>query len=239
VVAALEAAVTARTRVVFFSHLASATGAVLPAASICRWARQRSLVSIVDGAHIPGQLPLDVAAVGADAYVGNCHKWLCAPKGSAFCWVAPPLRDAVRPLVVASPVGEGTAFADRHAWRGTTDPAAVLSVPAAISFTERHGWPEVMARGRALAAGFAGAVAERFGERPLYPAGSAWHGQLVSAPVPWSGTPEELQRRLREEDRIEVSVRGWSGRTLVRASFAAYNSARDGDRLVGALGRLL
>ncbi|MBI1759585.1 MAG: aminotransferase class V-fold PLP-dependent enzyme [Actinobacteria bacterium] len=239
VVAALAAAATDRTRVVFFSHLAAVTGAVLPAAEICHWARDRSILSVVDGAHVPGQLPLDLAVVGPDAYIGNCHKWLCAPKGSAFCWVSEPLRDVVQPLVVSWGAAPGTSFAQRHGWRGTYDPAAVLSVPAAISFTERHSWPAVAARGRGLAAGFVAAVAERFGGSPLYQPGSAWHAQLASAPVPWSGSPDELQRRLREDFRIEVPVHAWSGRTLVRASFAAYNDVRHTERLTTALASVL
>lgn len=238
VVAALEAAATERTRAVFVSHLASMTAAVLPVSAICGWARKRGAVSVVDGAHVPGQLQLDVASVGADAYVGNCHKWLCAPKGSAFLWVAEWMRDQVEPVVVSWGCEEGAPFADRHSWGGTHDPAASLAVPTAIAFQARLRWDDVRARGHALAERFQAELIERNGMRPLYQ-GPEWHGQMISVPVPWpAAEASELQRRLRDNARIEVPVIAWQGRTLVRPSFQGYNDARDLGRLVEVLGEI-
>jgi isopenicillin-N epimerase len=235
VVAALDAAVSDRTRVVFVSHLASMTAAVLPVREICRWARRRGLTSVVDGAHTPGQISLDLATLGADAYVGNCHKWLCAPKGSAFLWVADWLRERVEPLVVSWGCEEGSPFAARHAWSGTHDPAAALAVPAAIAFQNRLRWDGVRERGHMLAERLQDVLTQRFGLAPLY-SGPQWHGQMISVPVPWPCEEAgELQRRLRENCRIEVPVFSWSGHTLVRASFQGYNDSHDLDRLVQAL----
>src|SRR5439155_9041984 len=115
-----------RTRAVYLSHLASQTAAVLPVTEVCGWARSVGLLSIVDGAHVPGQLPLDIGAVAPDAYVGNCHKWLCAPKGSAFLWVAAHLREQVQPLVVSWGCLPGAPFTRRHGWRGIRGPGARL-----------------------------------------------------------------------------------------------------------------
>lgn len=239
VVGALAAAATPRTRVLFMSHIASATAALLPVAEACRWARERGILSVVDGAHVPGQLALDVRAVGADAYVGNCHKWLCAPKGSAFMWVADWLRDQVQPLVVSWGCEPGSPFAARHSWGGTHDPAAALAVPAAIAFQSRLRWDVVRERGRALAARFTDAVVDRYGLAPLY-AGPQWHGQMVSVPVPWpADEAPELKRRLLDSARIEVPVHAWDGRTLVRPSFQGYNDQHDLNRLVLALGELM
>ncbi|HSV67076.1 MAG TPA: aminotransferase class V-fold PLP-dependent enzyme [Mycobacteriales bacterium] len=239
VLAALEAARTPRTRVVFVSHLAAETAAVLPVSEVCRWAREHGVLSVVDGAHAPGQLPLHVTAIDPDAYVGNCHKWLCAPKATGFLWVRETLRDDVPPLVVTWGCVPGASFVQRHSWTGTHDPAAALAVPAAIAFAERHNWPVIRARGHALAARLGAELSERYGEPALYPPGTSWHGQMVSASVPWVGDPKILQRRLREEHRIEVPVHRWRDRVLVRASFGPYNDSNDLARLLDALGRLI
>lgn len=240
VLAALDAARTDRTRVVFVSHLASVTSVLLPVVEICAWARSHGLLSVVDGAHVPGQLPLDVARVGADAYVGNCHKWLCAPKAAAFLWVAAPLRDLVEPLVVSWGCEPGAPFARRHSWGGTHDPAAALAVPAAIAFQDRHGWAEVRERGTALATRFQERMVDRYGVRPLHPGGPAWHRQMVAVPLPVPpDRAAQLQRALLEDWRIEVHLRPWRARTLIRPSFQGYTDAADLDRLLEALEALV
>lgn len=236
VLAALDSARTDRTRVVFVSHLASVTSVLLPVVEICAWARASDVLSVVDGAHVPGQLPVDLLQVGADAYLGNCHKWLCGPKAAAFLWVAGPLRDVVEPLVVSWGCEPGVPFARRHSWGGTHDPAAALAVPAAIAFQDRYGWPEVRERGTELAARFQEQVVDRYGVRPLHPGGRAWHRQMISVPLPVPpDRADQVQRALLEDWRIEVHLRPWRGRTLVRASFQGYTDAADLDLLLTAL----
>ena len=110
-----------RTRAVCVSHITSPTALVLPVEEICAAAREAGVLSIVDGAHAPGQIPLDLEALGADVYAGNCHKWLCAPKGAGFLWARPEHQGWIQPLVVSWGYRE-TAFADRHTWAGTKDP---------------------------------------------------------------------------------------------------------------------
>lgn len=240
VLRALDAARTDRTRVVYFSHLASVTAVLLPAAEICGWARSHGLLSVVDGAHVPGQLPLDLGAVGADAYAGNCHKWLCGPKAAAFLWVAPPLRDLVDPLVVSWGCQPGAPFAVRHAWGGTHDPAAALAVPAAIAFQREHGWAEVRRRGTALARHFQDELVARYGVRPLHPGGPEWHRQMVAVPLPVPvDRVARVQAELLERWRIEVHVRAWRDRALIRPSFQGYTDEADLDRLLAALDTLV
>ncbi len=155
------AGVTARTRVIFISHITSPTALTFPVAEICRRARAAGILSIVDGAHAPGQVPLDLAALGADIYTGACHKWLCAPKGSAFLYARPEVQPWLEPLVVSwgweaerlcPPAEDGpSTFVDWHEWQGTRDVAAYLAVPAAIAFQEQHGWDAVRRRCHKLA----------------------------------------------------------------------------------------
>ena len=227
-------AVTERTRAIAVSHVSSPTGEILPVEDICRRARELRIVTLVDGAHTPGHLPLSVDAVGADAYAGNCHKWLCAPKGAGFLWVGRSLRDVVEPLIVSWDWEQETAFAARQGWQGTRDPAAFLAVPDAIDFQTEHRWDAVRDRCHALAARAQSGVAALTGLGP--PPGP--FGQMAAAELP-PCDPDEVQRRLREEHGIEVLCRGWEGRPLIRVSCQAYNDEEDVERLLEALPAVL
>jgi isopenicillin-N epimerase len=223
-------AVTERTRVISVSHVFSPTAEILPVEGLCRRAREARILTVVDGAHAPGQLPLDLGAIGADAYSGNCHKWLCAPKGAGFLWAAPALREVIEPLIVSWDWERETAFAARHRWQGTHDPAACLAVPHAIDFLAEHDWDAVRARCHELAARAQTAISEWAGTEP--PAGP--FAQMSAAQLP-PCDPEDVQRRLREEHRIEVICREWEGQPLIRVSCQGYNDERDVERLLGAL----
>ena len=136
-------AITPRTRVIFLSHITSATALLFPIQNIVNEARARGIYTVIDGAHTPGHIPLNLDALGADFYAGNCHKWLMAPKGSAFLYVRSDLQPMINPLVIShgwtenaaepGPFGS-TAFIDRLEMQGTRDPAAWLTVPAAKPF---------------------------------------------------------------------------------------------------------
>jgi isopenicillin-N epimerase len=219
----VAAAIGPRTKAVSVSHVTSPTASVLPVEEICAAARAAGVLAIVDGAHAPGQLPLDLEALGADVYAGNCHKWLCAPKGAGFLWARPEHHAWIEPLVVSWGYDEG--FARRHGWQGTRDPAAALAVPAAI---EAHAGFD-LERCRALARSF---------HDRLPPFGPAPAPQMWATEVA-TDEPEELQRRLFDEHRVEVVAREWEGRSLLRVSVGPYNDAGDLERLVEALGVLL
>jgi isopenicillin-N epimerase len=227
----LWSAVTPRTRLVSVSHISSATALRFPVEEICRRARQHGILSVVDGAHAPGQIAVDLESLGADFYAGNCHKWLCAPKGAGFLWARPEHQKGLAPLVVGWSEREDS-FAARHRWQGTQDPAAYLSVPAAIDFQAEHGWDEVRARCHALAGEAAGRLTA-VGLRPLAP-DESWLGQMVAAELPDCDT-DDLKRRLYDGRRVEVPVQRWEGRPLVRASFQGYNDEADLVALVRAL----
>jgi isopenicillin-N epimerase len=209
-----------RTKAVSVSHITSPTALVLPVEEICAAAREAGVLSIVDGAHAPGQIPLDLARIGADVYAGNCHKWLCAPKGAAFICARPEHHGWIDPLVVSWGYDDG--FAPRHGWQGTRDPAAALAVPAAIEAQRLLD----LERCRSLAASFH----DRLPPVGPNPAPQMWASEVET------NDPDGLQRRLFDEHRIEVVVREWEGRSLLRVSVGAYNDAADVEKLIDALG---
>jgi isopenicillin-N epimerase len=226
----LTARIGPRTRAVFVSHITSPTALVLPVDEICAAARHAGVVSIVDGAHAPGQLPLDLTALGADVYAGDCHKWLGAPKGSGFLWARSEHQLWIAPLVISWGYRYGSDFAERHGWSGTLDLSSYLTVPKAIEMQASldHGRCRVLADEA---------------ERRLVGLGLS-RVEGVAAPfmrafqLPLGDAPG-LARRLYEEFRVEVPVYDWEGRRLLRVSIGPYNDAEDVDRLVRALEHLL
>lgn len=245
----LLGAVTDHTRVVYLSHITSTTALVFPVTAVCRWARERGILSLVDGAHAPGHLPLDLEALGADFYTGNCHKWMCAPKGAGFLHARAEhhaMLDA--PVVswgycadVAGYAGfdayTGSTLLERRLqWQGTRDLSAFLAVPAAIDFLRRHDWTAAAARGHALAAAAGARIAELVGLPPI--CRDTDFGQMVAAELP-RRDPEALRAELFERFRIEVPLTTHAGRVLVRPSFAMYSDAADSDALLTALETVL
>ncbi len=234
-----------RTRLLFASHVTSTTALVFPLEALCAGARARGIETLVDGAHAPGQVPLDLQALGADFYTGNAHKWLCAPKGSAFLHARAEHHERLHATVTSWGYAEGVsghsgfdAYLGRHTlerrlqWQGTRDPSAWLAVPAAIEF---HRRPEVAAR-RAWCREAARALMHRVAARSgLAPIGDdADFAQMVPLPVA-TDDPEALRRRLFERHGIEVPVTSHGGRHFVRVSVQVYNSDADLIRVEDAL----
>ena len=242
-------AMTDRTRVLFLSHISSATALLFPIAPILQAARQRGIYSVVDGAHTPGQIPLHLDATGADFYAGNCHKWLLAPKGSAFLYVRPELQHLISPLVIShgwsetanNPNSQGpfgnSSFVDSLEVQGTRDPSAWLSVPAAIAFRRQYSWDDVIANCKTLAQETALRIAEITGLTPLS-SPEFCAPQMVAIPLPDCDT-FELQRALLEKYSIEIPCYRWQNRCLVRLSVQGYNTRQQMDDLVKALSELL
>jgi isopenicillin-N epimerase len=217
--------VTDRTRALFLSHITSETAVQLPVEELCSRARERGIATIVDGAHVPGHIPLDLGTLNVDYYAGNCHKWLGAPKGAGFLYVRRELQDAIAPLVVSWGYKDASTFLSRHEKQGTRDPAAFLTVPAAIDWQREHGWDDVRERCRRLAA----RTPDRLGLEPL-----GVGLQMVTMGLP-QDAPDDLQERLYDEYRIEIPV--FDG--LIRASYQGYNEEADLDTLARALSAML
>jgi isopenicillin-N epimerase len=253
VVSAVMTGVTPRTRLALLDHVASPTALVLPIEPLIRALAARGIDVLVDGAHAPGMLPLGLDALGAAYYSGNCHKWLCAPKGAAFLWVRRDRRDEVRPLTISH--GASAARVDRSRfrlefdWTGTDDPTAWLTVPTAIDYLASlvpGGWPALMARNHGLALEARRLVTEALGIATPCPDDMV--GSLASVILPEGPTadvawrqPDPIQRRLFDGWGIEVPIMSWPSapRRLVRVSAQLYNDRDQYRRLAEALGQEL
>jgi|RhiMetdeSRZDD1v2_1073273.scaffolds.fasta_scaffold78810_3 isopenicillin-N epimerase len=226
----LIASIGIRTRAVVVSHITSPTALVLPVEEICAAARRAGVFTIVDGAHAPGQIPLDIEAMWPDVYAGNCHKWLCAPKGSGFLWARPEHHEWIEPLVISWGYHEDADFGERHGWQGTRDPAAYLAVPKAI---EVHGSFDAGAEGEL--ADEAERRLSQLGLRPL----RGTRAPFMRVFTVRTSDPDELWRRLYDEHRVEIPVYEWEGIQLLRLSIGPYNDEEDVERLAEALRAVL
>lgn len=251
---AVLARVTARTRLALLDHVTSQTGLLLPIERLAAEMAARGVELLVDGAHGPGMVPLDLRSLGAPYYTGNCHKWLCAPKGAAFLWVRRDRQARIRPCVTShganSPRTDRSRFQLEFAWTGTDDPTPFLCVPAAIACLGSllpSGWSGLMARNRALALEARRALCGALGVAP--PAPDAMLGSLAAVPLldgpagapstPLAGDP--LERRLEEGHGIVCPIYPWPAhpRRLLRVAAQAYNTLDQYERLAAVLPREL
>jgi isopenicillin-N epimerase len=237
------ARVTPRTRAICVSQITSSTAVILPVDEIAARGREAGILVIVDGAHVPGQIPLHLDSLGADFYAGNLHKWLCAPKGAGFLYARPDMQKLIKPLVVSwgyeSDTPSSSVFVDHHEWWGTRDMAAFLSVPAAIEFQEKHDWERVRAACHQLAMEYQTRICELTGLAPLHPSADGWFRQMFTAPLPAITDIVLLKNRLYDEFRIEVPLLDWNGNKLIRVSVQGYNTEDELDALCNALFRIL
>jgi isopenicillin-N epimerase len=253
--AAILAAVSPRTRLVVVSQVTSPTALILPVEALVAELAARGIDTLVDGAHAPGMVPVELDRLGAAYWTGNGHKWLCAPKGAAVLWVRADRRDRIHPLVVSH--GANTPLADRSRfrlefdWMGTPDPTPWLSLPAALDWMADRfgGWPQVMAANHELALAGRDRLAATLRIDP--PAPDSMIGSMASLQLPLE--PDDAvatafgQRLL--AGGIQVPIGVWPVRAareagsiptaFVRISAQRYNEPADYDRLAEALGRLL
>ena len=243
-----------RTKICVVDHVTSPTALIFPVSTVVHEMRERGVCTLIDGAHAPGMLPLNVEEIGAEFYTGNCHKWLCAPKGAAFLYVEKEKRDSIHPLSIS--LGAGSGRADRSSfhlefdWVGTDDPTAYLCVPEAINYMGSllpNGWPELMALNHRTVLRARETICSRLGIPPPCP--DELIGSMASMPLP-DGEPEPadsitgsdpIHRELLDRFNIEVPVMAWPNapKRLLRISAQAYNTATEYERLAAALGEIL
>lgn len=245
VIDAIVSCVSAKTRLALLDHVVSQTGLVFPIAQLVQALTQRGVETLVDGAHAPGMLPLNLQAIGATYYTGNCHKWLCAPKGAAFLYVQRDRQPAIRPLTIShganAPRTDRSRFRLEFDWTGTDDPTPYLCIPEAIYCLGSllpGGWDELMVRNHVLAIAARRVLCETLQITPLCP--DTMLGALAVVPLP-AGNPMGLQDALLERYQIEVPIVPFptASSRLVRVSAQLYNHLEQYEYLARAIATLL
>lgn len=242
---AVVAAAGERTRLIVVSHVTSPTAVILPVRQICAAARKRGIAVCIDGPHAPAQAPVDVSALECDYYAASCHKWLSAPFGSGFLYVAPHRQAPIRPPALSwgrLQPAQVESWSDEFLWSGTRDPSAFLSIPAAIDFLKDIVGLDNFRRGTHALACYARGqllgLMKNGASEPLVPNDPAWYGSMAHVPLP-PGDKYALQNELWMRYGIEVPIVEFAGRRFIRVSCHLYNTPQQIDRLSESLLALL
>lgn len=236
VVEAITAALGPHTRLAVIDHITATTALVLPVAAIAEACHRRGVPVLVDGAHAPGSLALNIPSLGADWYTGNLHKWAHAPRACGILWATPERQRDLRHPVISWGFEKG--FHDEFEWNGTTDPTNCLAAPEGIAMLSEWGFGAVLDYMHGLAWESGGLLADRWGTQIEAP--RAMVGAMITIPLPErAGSTDDHATRLRlallTEDRIEVQLHAWRGRLWVRISAQVYNERADVERLSSAV----
>ena len=229
---------SSKTKLIFISHITSSTALRLPVEEICAAAKEKGILTFVDGAHAPGQVPLNLQDSPFDMYTGACHKWMMTPKGNSFLYVKKELQHMIDPLIVSwgynALFPSHSTFLDYHQMNGTRDYSAFLTLPTAIEFMETYNWSKVASDCRKLVQQNAPAFCELLGTTPLAPINDDFILQLFSAEIKTS-EPEKLYRHFFDNYKIEIPVMRHADNVYLRYSINAFNSQQDLDILFGAI----
>ena len=230
-------AVTNNTKIIFISHITSPTAIIFPIEEICQQARNKSIMTIIDGAHVPGHIQLDISTLDPDIYIGACHKWLSAPKGSSFMYVKKDIQDIIDPLIISwgkdvdpSP----SSFINENQYQGTRDFSSFLSVPAAINFQRDNDWEIVKARCRDLTKKTLISLQNILKSDLLCPVNDSWLAQMASIQIPVNDSLK-MKNELLKKYNIEIPIFEWDGKKMLRFSFNAYNDEGDSNELIDAI----
>ena len=230
------------TKVIFLNQMSSATALIFPVKEICDRAKQLGLITIVDGAHVPAHIDLNISALNPDYYTGTLHKWMLAPKGSSFLYVKPELQDALEPLVVSwgyESVAPGESqFLDYHELQGTRDVSAFLCTPKVVEFLEQNNWKAVSKSCKEIVFNNYQRFCDLLNTKPLSPITAEFLGQMASVPVN-TKKPAELKEVLYTKYKIQVPVMPLNGNYYIRFSINAYNAQEDLDTLYKALQEII
>lgn len=232
------AGITERTRLIFLSHITSATALMLPVTEICAIGRQKGIPVFIDGAHAPGQIHVDLSTLQPDMYTGACHKWMLTPKGCSFLYVKKELQHFLDPLVVSwgydSDYPSHSQFLDYHQLQGTRDFSAFLTVPEAIRFMKENNWEKVSAECKQLVRDNAMLFCDLVKSKPVSPVTEEFLVQMFSIPIK-TNDPRGLQTMLFQKFKVEVPVFVQNKNVYLRYSINAFNSQEDLDRLFNAM----
>ena len=226
------------TKAIFISQITSMTATIFPVKEICERAKELGLITIVDGAHVPGHIPLDLSTLKADIYTGACHKWMLAPKGCAFLYINKEFQNDYDPLLISwgfeSEIPGKSKFLDYHQLQGTRDYSAFLTLPKAIEYMDQNNWWDVSARCKQMVLDNYQDLCDIAGTKPITSINSEFLGQICSVPIPISD-PNELKSLLYDKFKIEIPVFQWKDQILMRLSTQGYVQQEDIDYLKVAL----
>ncbi len=234
--------VTAKTKLIFLSHLTSITGLRLPVDEICAIAKEKGIFTFIDGAHAPGQVEVNLENLQADFYTGACHKWMLTPKGSSFLYVKNSLQHLFDPLLISwgyeSDNPSHSQFLDYHQLQGTRDYSAFLSIPAAIAFMKENNWDAVSQECKAITQNNAQRFCALLNATPLCPVTDDFIVQMYSINLKIN-EPWKLHDLLYEKYKIQVPVMPNGETFFLRYSIQAFNSNEDLDKLYAALKEII
>ena len=229
---------TPKTKIIFLNQISSTTALIFPVKEICDKARDLGITTIIDGAHVPGHIDLDIADLNPDYYTGTLHKWMLAPKGSSFLYVRKELQNQIEPLVVSwgyeSLTPSGSTFLDYLEYQGTNDNSAYLCTPAVIDFLENNNWKQKSAESKELVLKNYPRFCNLMNSQPIAPISTEFLGQMASVPIKTS-KPQELKDMLYDKYKIQVPIMLLNEKVYLRYSINAYNSQEDLDVLYKAL----
>ena len=234
---------TKNTKIIFISHITSPTGLIFPVNDICKIAKNMGLITIVDGAHAPGHINLNLTALDADIYVGACHKWLLCPKGVSFLYVKKSLQKKIVPLVISwgfeSDKYSSTEFQNRHLWQGTKDVSNYLTVPSAIKFRKDNNWNNISMNCKNVVLDFFSFINNTYNIQPLIGDDpKKWLGQMCTFEFPIDiKNIATMKKKLIDYYKIEIPIFVWENRVYLRISINGYNSWNDIDILIDAINK--
>jgi len=235
----LKDGINSKTKIIFLSHITSPTAIIFPIDEVCKLAKELGIMTIIDGAHAPAQIDLNLNRLGADIYTGACHKWMLCPKGVAFLYASKAYQNILEPLVVSwgweSDTPSHSQFLDYHQYQGTNDISAYLTVPKAISFLNQHNWEEVRGYCHEQIIETRNILIQTLGAEPI--CSDADLGQMTSLKINVDDA-DQLYRFLKTNN-IEVPIFSWNGQNLLRVSFQCYNSMKDISSLNKFLSKFL
>lgn len=233
--------INSRTKLIFISHITSSTALRLPVEEICQIAKEKGIPTFIDGAHGPAQVDVDLRKLNCDYYVGACHKWMMAPKGSSFLYVKKEFQKELDPLVVSwgyeADFPSQSQFLDYHEMQGTRDLSAFCSIPATIEFMEKHNWKKVSEDCKKLVQQNALQFCEILGKKPIAPINDDFIAQIFSSEMDCKN-PKELHDRLFCEFKIQIPVMPHGNKVFLRYSINAFNSQEDLDKLFDVLKKM-
>lgn len=227
-----------KTKCIFISQITSSTALILPIKEICEEAKKRGLITIVDGAHVPGHIELNLEELNPDFYTGACHKWMMTPKGSSFLYVKKEFQKTLDPLIISwgykSFAPSDSLFFDYHQFNGTRDFSAYLTIPKAIEFMEKYNWKTISENCKSELLTCAPKLFDFLKTKPLAPLNKDFFGQICSAEIK-TNEPEKLQRLLFQKYKIEIPVMRHDNKCYIRFSFQAFNKSEEIDYLIDSL----